>query len=113
MLPPTTPDWARVRRARFDVRHHYRYAYREPIAHLRQRLVMTPPDHHPGQQLLNHTLRIAGTGGAHTVSWDTDRFGNRVAWVSVPRVAEAVTFESAYRVERRARGDGAAPIPSR
>jgi transglutaminase-like putative cysteine protease len=96
----TAVDWPRVRRARFDVRHHYRYAYREPITHLRQRLVMTPPDRHADQVLLDHGLQVTGAGDAPAISWEADRFGNRVASVSVPRVSDAVTFESAYRVER-------------
>ena len=115
MLAPTAVDWQRVRCARFDVRHHYRYAYREPVAQLRQRLVMTPPDHHADQVLLHHTLRVTGTGCDHAVSWEWDRFGNRVASVSVPAVADAVTFESVYRVERGFRraaveGRSAAPL---
>ena len=102
-----TMQWERVRRVRLDVRHHYRYTYREPISRLQQRLVMTPPDRHVDQALLDHELRVIGSGGDHTVAWEQDRFGNRVARVSVPRVAEAVTFESIYRVERIA-GSGEA-----
>lgn len=87
-------------RARFDVRHHYRYTYREPIKQLGQRLVMMPPDGHVDQVLLEHALNVTGTDGAHEVKWEWDRFGNRVARVSVPSVVEEVTFEAVYRVER-------------
>ena len=99
-IDPRSVDWRHVRRARFDVRHHYRYTYYQPISRLEQRLVMTPPDRHVDQILLEHTFRVAGAGDTHTVAWEEDRFGNRVARVSVPSVAKAVTFESSYRVER-------------
>lgn len=94
--------WAGVRRARFYVRHHYQYIYRQPISDLSQRLIMTPPDRHEDQVLLDHSLAIAGTAGQHTVTWNTDRFGNRVALIDVPAVDEAITFEAEYCVERRA-----------
>lgn len=96
-------EWERVSRVRFDVRHHYRYTYREPIARLEQRLMMTPPDEHVDQILLEHDLHVTGASGGHAVAWERDRFGNRVARVTVPRVETAVTFEAVYRVER-ARG---------
>src|SRR5688572_3607887 len=93
-------EWGRVSRVRFDVRHHYRYTYREPISRLEQRLVMTPPDRHVDQRLLEHDLHVTGASGDHAVVWECDRFGNRVARVTAPRVEEAVTFEAVYRVER-------------
>ena len=93
-------DWGRVRRVCIDVRHHYRYTYREPISRLEQRLVMTPPDEHVDQRLLGHALHVTGATGGHVVEWEWDRFGNRVARVRAPRVTEEVTFEADYRVER-------------
>ena len=93
-------DWGRVRRVCIDVRHHYRYTYREPISRLEQRLVMTPPDEHVDQMLLGHELHVMGASDGHAVAWEQDRFGNRVARVSAPRVAHEVTFEAVYRVER-------------
>ena len=101
-LPAKAVEWGRVRRVRFDVRHHYRYTYREPISRLEQRLIMTPPDYHVDQALLKHELHVTGASGKHVVAWEWDRFGNRVARVNVPSVREAVTFEAVYRVERAA-----------
>ncbi len=106
-VPHRAVQWDSARRARFTVHHHYRYAYGAPITNLTQRLVMVPPDEHEDQQLLGYSLRVTGTDGLHTVRWERDRFGNRVAHVSVPRVREAVSFEADYRVSRSARSTDA------
>ena len=102
IIDPRSVDWASVRRARFQVRHHYRYVYRQPISNLEQRLVMTPPDRHVDQVLLDHTFRVTGAAGGHNVRWEQDRFGNRVVRVSAPRIDEAVMFEATYTVQRDA-----------
>ena len=100
-------DWQRVCRAEYEVRHAYRYTYATPIADLRQRLVMIPPPAHGDQRLLSHSLEVTGAGGAATITWERDPFGNRVCHVHAARVEETVAFEVRYRVERR--GHGSAP----
>src|SRR5438094_8581971 len=75
------PDWSRVRRAVYEVQHHYSYTYTGPVRALRQRLVMIPPDHHVDQRLLSHSLDVRGAGAPVTLAWETDPFGNRVCWV--------------------------------
>jgi transglutaminase-like putative cysteine protease len=100
VVSPRSVDWARVRRASFAVRHRYRYAYQAPVTNLTQRLVMLPPDRHGDQRLLDHTLRVSGAEGPHSLTWEIDRFGNRVAHVAVSRVVEAIEFEADYHLER-------------
>lgn len=94
------PDWSRVTRATYRVRQHYRYEYTGAVWDLHQRLVMIPPDEHGDQRLLQHDLAIRGTEGDHTISWERDAFGNRVARVVANRVPVAIDFEATYRLER-------------
>jgi transglutaminase-like putative cysteine protease len=124
-------QWARVGAATFEVRHHYRYAYPFPVADLRHRLVMVPPNRRPdtdrlslgpssggsggcpgkggdegsgssvGQELLDFRLAVSGPA-EYRVSWRRDGFGNRVALVRAPHVAELVEFAVTYRVRRTA-----------
>lgn len=96
--------WAGAGGATFDVRHHYRYAYPFPVADLRHRLMMVPPDWHFAgirQELLAYRLTVAGPTN-HLLTWRRDRFGNRVASVHAPSVVEAVEFTVTYRVRRTA-----------
>jgi transglutaminase-like putative cysteine protease len=95
-------DWARVGRAVYRVRHHYRYSYAAPVRDLRQQLVMVPPDRHEDQHLVDHRLDVRGTSGACELGWASDAFGNRISFVQAERVDHAVDFEAVYRVERRA-----------
>lgn len=93
-------DWTRVERAVYRVRQHYRYTYTGPVWDLRQRLLMIPRDVYGDQRVLNYELDVRGTEGDHLVSWERDRFGNRVAKVVANRVPKAVDFEAIFRVER-------------
>lgn len=95
-------DWARVTRAIYSVRQHYRYTYNGPVWDMKQRLIMIPPRQDGDQQVLTHDLAIRGYEGEAEVTWIGDAFGNRVANVSVPRVAHAVDFEATFQVERDA-----------
>ncbi|MFN2520970.1 MAG: transglutaminase domain-containing protein [Candidatus Limnocylindria bacterium] len=92
-------DWARVVRAGFRVRQHYRYTYTAAVWDLRQRLVMVPPDRLGDQRLLAFDLAIRG-GEGDRVRWERDAFGNRVARVTAARVERAIDFEATFRVER-------------
>lgn len=105
-------DWTRVERAVYRVRQHYRYTYSGPVWDLRQRLVMVPRDSFRDQRVLAYELDVRGTEGDHLVSWERDRFGNRVAKVVAHRVPRAIDFEATFRVER-VRGEGRAlePLP--
>jgi transglutaminase-like putative cysteine protease len=95
-------DWARVTRAIYSVRQHYRYTYNGPVWDVKQRLIMIPPRQDGDQQVLTHDLAIRGYEGEAQVTWIGDAFGNRVANVSVPRVPHAVDFEATFQVERDA-----------
>jgi transglutaminase-like putative cysteine protease len=95
-------DWARVTRAIYSVRQHYRYTYNGPVWDVKQRLIMIPPRQDGDQQVLAHDLAIRGYEGEAEVTWIGDAFGNRVANVSVPRVPHAVDFEATFQVERDA-----------
>jgi transglutaminase-like putative cysteine protease len=95
-------DWARVTRAIYSVRQHYRYTYNGPVWDVKQRLIMIPPRQDGDQQVLAHDLAIRGYAGEAEVTWIGDAFGNRVANVSVPRVPHAVDFEATFQVERDA-----------
>src|SRR3954452_24387358 len=95
-------DWARVARATYQVRQHYRYTYSGPITDLKQQLLMIPPLHHGDQHLLGRQLEVRGTTGKPTIRWESDRFGNRLCRVFADRVEHAVDFEATDRVERSA-----------
>ncbi len=108
------PQWGRVSRAVFQVRQTYHYSYSGPVTDLRQRLVMVPPACHNDQRLLDYHLAVRGATGEYDVSWQTDRFGNRVCAVRAGRVDAAVEFEASFRVERGSQGDiGARAWPPR
>lgn len=93
-------DWSRVTRAVYRVRQHYRYSYSAPVWDLKQRLIMVPPDVFRDQRVLNWDLDVRGTEGDHQVTWERDRFGNRIAKVVANRVPRGIDFEAIFRVER-------------
>jgi transglutaminase-like putative cysteine protease len=96
-------DWARVTRATYRVRQHYRYTYTGPVWDLRQRLIMVPRDELGDQRLLGWSLDVRGTDGDHRIVWERDAFGNRVARVFAGHVPRAIDFEVSFRVERNRR----------
>jgi transglutaminase-like putative cysteine protease len=100
-------DWSRVTRAVYRVRQHYRYSYSGPVWDIKQRLIMIPRTHDGDQRVLQHDLAVRGTEGELDLTWIGDGFGNRVANVSVPRVALAIDFEATFQVERDATMSGA------
>ena len=51
------------------MRHHYRYTYTGPVADLRHRLLMVPPDRHGDQRLLTHEVAVRGAKD-HRLAWD-------------------------------------------
>jgi transglutaminase-like putative cysteine protease len=100
-------DWSRVTRAIYRVRQHYRYSYNGPVWDIKQRLIMIPRAQDGDQRVLQHDLEVRGNEGEVDLTWIGDGFGNRVANVSVPRVAHAVDFEATFEVERDATRSGA------
>jgi transglutaminase-like putative cysteine protease len=96
-----------VRRAVYEVRQRYTYAYTAPVSAVRQRLVMVPRDRHGDQRLLDHHLTVDGAEDA-VVTWREDVFGNRQCQVRAPRVPEQLVFDARYQVQRTHHG---APSP--
>ena len=92
-------DWATVREAVFDVRQTLRYEYPGPITDLRHRLMLIPPDHYGGQQLLDYSVAVTPPAIARYAS---DQFGNRLCQVALPRVERLLSFDVRLRVRRRA-----------
>jgi transglutaminase-like putative cysteine protease len=96
-------------RVTYLLQQSFRYDYAEPVAALRQRLVVVPPSRHGSQHRRAHTLTAAGARARRYLS--RDRHGNVIAWWRAERVAEAVEFRLAAVVER-VRGDGPPVLPA-
>ena len=94
-------------RATLEVQQRYRYTYTAPVANLRHRLIVVPPDTHGDQRLAEFELHVRGTTFA--LAWESDAFENRVCRVTAPRVEDTIEFETRFRVRRA----HAAEIPHR
>ena len=77
-------DWQNVRQTTVLIQQSFRYEYPGPIAELRQRLMVVPPDYHDDQRLLTHKLRVSGCDVDTERSYDT--FGNVVLDLSLEHV---------------------------
>jgi transglutaminase-like putative cysteine protease len=89
-----------------EVHQEYLYTYTGPVSNLHQRLIMIPPDVHLDQRLSSFELSVRGLrAGQYTLTWQTDRFGNRIACVDAPSVGRNIGFVADYRVERGATFD--------
>src|SRR4051812_9972415 len=95
-------DWARVARATYQVRQHYRYTYSGPITDLKQQLLMIPPLHHGDQHPRGPRRGGGATRDTPPIGGEPDRSANRLCRVFAERVEHAVDFEATYRVERSA-----------
>ncbi len=82
----------------YRVRHHYRYVYTDSVYHVRQRLVMIPPNQHGDQELVSFELDVRGSAGKPSIEWQSDSFGNRVCAVEAERVDHALDFEARFSV---------------
>ena len=105
-------DWQNVARTTVLIHQAFRYQYPGPVASLRQRLIVVPPDFHDDQRLLTHKLRVSGCDVDTERSYDT--FGNVVLDLTLQRVEHAVEFTSWIVVEREAGADGtlySEPLP--
>ena len=98
-------DWQNVARTTVLIHQTYRYEYPGPIAALRQRLMVVPPDYHDDQRLVTHKLRATGCNVDTERSYDT--FGNVVLDLTLQCVEREVEFTSWIVVEREAGVDGA------
>ena len=98
-------DWQNVARSTVLIHQTYRYEYPGPIASLRQRLMVVPPDYHDDQRLVTHKLRVSGCNVDTERSYDT--FGNVVLDLTLQCVEREVEFTSWIVVEREAGVDGA------
>jgi len=94
-------DWQRVRSTAYLVRQLITYQYEGPVRRLRQRLVVQPRAHHGDQRRVMHRLEVLDAT-ARRVTHRIDAFGNDVIDVSVPEVAERISFLSWSIVERHA-----------
>ncbi len=102
-------DWPNVERTTVVIHQVFRYDYPGPIAELRQRLIVVPPDYHGDQRLLTHKLRVSGCNVDTERSYDT--FGNVVLDLTLQQVEEAVEFTTWVVVERDA-GTEPEPVPA-
>ena len=98
-LDTSTIDWATVGCATYEVHQTFCYEYPGPIEDVRQVLVVLPPDTNAGQRLIEHQLTVEPDARPR---YDTDRFGNRVCHIALPRVDGRLRFDISMTVERRA-----------
>ena len=100
-------DWKRVANASYLVRQRFVYGYTAPIADLRHRLMIVPPERHGGQRMvLNHvSASVPGELSRHIDPW-----GNCVIEFRGRRVEAGVDFEAWIAVERSFAG-GPARLP--
>ena len=97
-------DWQNVRQTTVLIQQSFAYEYPGPIAALRHRLMVVPPDFHDDQRLLTHKLRVSGCDVDIERSYDT--FGNVVLDLGLEHVERDVTFTTWAVVEREAAIDG-------
>jgi transglutaminase-like putative cysteine protease len=97
-------DWQNIREATVLIQQTFRYDYPGPIADLRQRLMVVPPDYHGHQRLTTHKLRVTGNNPEIERSYDS--FGNVVLDLSLEQVDGHVEFVTWALVERHVPIDG-------
>jgi transglutaminase-like putative cysteine protease len=97
-------DWQNVRQTTVLIHQSFRYDYPGPIAELRQRLMVVPPDYHGHQRLVTHKLRVSGCNLDTERSYDS--FGNVVLDLTLQEVDRQVEFATWAVVECDAPIDG-------
>jgi transglutaminase-like putative cysteine protease len=90
-------DWQNVRQTTVLIHQAFRYDYPGPIAQLRQRLMVVPPDQHGLQRLVTHKLRVSGCNLDSERSYDS--FGNVVLDLTLDEVDRQVEFATWAVVE--------------
>src|SRR5579862_7952745 len=76
-------DWSNVRSTRYLFYQRFRYEYPGPISNLKQRLIVIPAERYGPQQVRDHYLTV--TPVPMVTRQTTDRFGNRIIELEVPR----------------------------
>ncbi len=97
-------DWQNVQQTTVLIQQTFSYEYPGPIAALRHRLMVVPPDYHDNQRLLTHKIRVSGCDVDTERSYDT--FGNVILDLSLEHVEREVEFTTWAVVEREAAVDG-------
>ena len=64
-------DWQNVQQTTVLIQQTFSYEYPGPIAGLRHRLMVVPPDYHDDQRLLTHKIRVSGCDVDTERSYDT------------------------------------------
>jgi transglutaminase-like putative cysteine protease len=90
-------DWDRAQRVRYHVWQRFTYRYPSPVTSVDQRLVVLPRRVSASSHRLAHAFQMDAEG---TVDETEDRFGNSILSIRVPRVDEAVSFETHFVVEQ-------------
>ncbi|HSH80536.1 MAG TPA: transglutaminase family protein [Herpetosiphonaceae bacterium] len=93
-------EWPRVRRTRYRCYQRFQYCYPGPVRHLRQNLVVVPPDRYCDQRLCTFDLSVSPHPAAHRQV--VDDFGNRVIALDVDWIDRTITFGITLMVERTA-----------
>ncbi len=95
-------------RATYVLRQTVAYEYGGPVSDLRQRLMVTPREHHGDQRRIAHRFEVR-SHGTKRVRRRSDRFGNVVLHVSVPNVDRAIEFRTRAVLVRDPKSVHAAP----
>ena len=98
-------DWQNVRQTTVLIQQSFAYEYPGPIASLRHRLMVVPPDYHDDQRLVTHKLRVSGCDIDTERSYDTS--GNVVLDPSIEKVEREVEITTWAVVERETAVNGA------
>ncbi|TZG25742.1 transglutaminase family protein [Sphingomonas montanisoli] len=83
---------------RLTITHRTAYHYRRPVALQPHRLLVTP---RAGAELRLLDL-VIDTGGAATIAWTDDVFGNRIATLNFPQPADAIEIIVTATIEHDA-----------
>lgn len=101
-VDPAGVDWAAVKRSAYLIHQRSSYRYEGPVRHLHQRLVVHPRHQHGDQRRVLRRLCVVDAT-PRQVDSGADAFGNDVVEVTIPHVAETVSFVSWSVVERDTR----------
>lgn len=91
-------DWQRVQRSAYLIHQHFRYTYPGPVANLKQRLLIIPPETYGDQHYIVHRLDVSAE--VTETRDERDEFGNRVLELHIPHVERFIDFEAWIVVER-------------
>src|SRR5664279_2197910 len=101
-------DLDRAERVTYLLEQSFRYDYERPVAQLRHRLVVVPPQRHGNQHLRAHRLDVDGALARREVRRDVR--GNTVVRLRADRVESSVSFRVGALLER-IQSDGRTRVP--